>query len=144
MEILMWIVVGALVWQGITLIAFALSGENEDVGAYFGMGLPLILTQLTIGIAQRIKWAIFRRRYRFYHFIDATLESYNQLRVGHYAKPADMQCFNFDTSASHYVVEKAIANKYRYVPHSDVLTKQDIQFGFPGMSAGYLANFKKD
>lgn len=142
MEILIAGIVGIIVWQSITLFAFAASNENDEVGLYMGMGLPLILTQLVVALIHKIKWMFFHKRYRYYQFMDTN--SYIQLRTGKYAKPADMQCFNFDPSSDHYVVEKTVSNKYRYVPHSDTLTKQDIQFGFAGMSADYLNQFKKN
>ena len=144
MEILIAGIVGIIIWQVITLLAFVVSGESDDVGISMGMGLPLILTQLIVALIHKIKWLFFRRKYRHYHFKDATLESYSQLRTDKYAKPADMQCFNFDPSADHYVVEKVVSNKYRYVPHSDILTKQDIQFCFAGIPADYLNRFKKN
>lgn len=144
MEILISGILGIIIWQSITLFAFAASDENEDVGLYMGMGLPLILTQLVIAAVKKIKWAIFRRKHKLYVFMDATLEEYNQARKEIFAKPNDMQCFNFDATADHYVVEKECSKKYRYLNSDDVLTPHQIQYGFSGMSADYLNKFKKN
>ena len=144
MEILISGILGIIIWQSVTLFAFAASNENEDVGLYMGMGLPLILTQLIIAAVQKIRWAIFRREHKFYTFMDATLEEYNQVRKGIFAKPKDMQCFNFDTAADHYVVEKECAKRYRHLYSDDVLTPHQIQYGLPGISVDYLNKFKKN
>lgn len=144
MEILISGILGIIIWQSVTLFAFAASNENEDVGLYMGMGLPLILSQFVIAAIKEIKWTIFRKKHKFYIFMDATLEEYNQARKGIFAKPKDMQCFNFDTTADYYVVEKESTKGYRYLDSDDILTPHQIQYGFPGMSAGYLNKFKKN
>ena len=144
MEILIGAIVGILIWQSVTLFAFAASNENEDVGLYMGMGLPLILTQLVVTTVKKIKWTIFRRKHKFYIFMDATLEEYNQARKGIFAKPENMRCFNFDTTADYYVVENESAKRYRYLNSDDILTPYKIQYGFSGMSADYLNKFKKN
>lgn len=144
MEILISAIVGILVWQSIALFAFVASNENEDVGLYMGMGLPLILTQLAVAAVKKIKWTIFRKKHKFYIFMDATLEEYNQARKGIFAKPKNMQCFNFDTTADHYVVEKESTKRYRYISSDDILTPYKIQYGFSGMSVDYLNKFKKN
>lgn len=143
MEILISGILGIIIWQSITLFAFAASNENDDVGLYMGMGLPLILTQLIVAAVKKIKWELFRRKHKFYIFMDTTLEEYNQARKGIFAKPNDMQCFNFDATADHYVVEKESTKRYRYLNSDDVLTPHQIQYGFSGMSADYLNKFKK-
>lgn len=144
MEILISGILGIIIWQSIALFAFAASNENEDVGLYMGMGLPLILTQLIVAAVKKIKWTIFRRKHKFYIFMDATLEEYNQARKGVFAKPENMRCFNFDTTAEHYVVEKESTKRYRYLNSDDILTPYKIQYGFSGMSADYLNKFKKN
>lgn len=144
MEILISGILGIIIWQSITLFAFAASNENEDVGLYMGMGLPLILTQLVIAAVKKIKWVIFRRKHKFYIFMDATLEEYNQARKGIFAKPENMQYFNFDTTADYYVVEKECSKRFRHLYSDDILTPYKIQYGFPGMSADYLNKFKKN
>ena len=144
MEILISGILGIIIWQSIALLAFAASNENEDVGLYMGMGLPLILTQLIVAAVKKIKWTIFRRKHKFYIFMDATLEEYNQARKGVFAKPENMRCFNFDTTAEHYVVEKESTKRYRYLNSDDILTPYKIQYGFSGMSADYLNKFKKN
>lgn len=144
MEILISGILGIILWQSIALFAFAASNENEDVGLYMGMGLPLILTQLIVAAVKKIKWTIFRRKHKFYIFMDATLEEYNQARKGVFAKPENMRCFNFDTTAEHYVVEKESTKRYRYINSDDILTPYKIQYGFSGMSADYLNKFKKN
>ena len=55
MEILISGILGIIIWQSITLFAFAASNENDDVGLYMGMGLPLILTQLIVAAVKKIK-----------------------------------------------------------------------------------------
>ena len=144
MEILISGILGIIIWQSITLFAFAASDENEDVGLYMGMGLPLILAQLVVAAVKKIKWAIFRKKHKFYTFMDATLEEYNQARKGIFAKPENMQCFNFDTTADYYVVENESTKRYRYLNSDDILTPYKIQYGFPGMSIEYLNKFKKN
>lgn len=144
MEILISGILGIILWQSIALFAFAASNENEDVGLYMGMGLPLILTQLIVAAVKKVKWTIFRRKHKFYIFMDATLEEYNQARKGVFAKPENMRCFNFDTTAEHYVVEKESTKRYRYLNSDDILTPYKIQYGFSGMSADYLNKFKKN
>jgi hypothetical protein len=143
MEILISGILGIIIWQSVTLFAFAASDENEDVGLYMGMGLPLILTQLVIAAVKKIKWVIFRRKHKFYIFMDATLEEYNQARKGIFAKPENMRCFNFDPAADYYVVEKECSKRSRYLYSDDILTPYKIQYGFSGMSADYLNKFKK-
>lgn len=144
MEILISAIVGILIWQSITLFAFAASNENDDVGLYMGMGLPLILTQLVVAAVKKIKWGLFRRKHKFYIFMDATLEEYNQARKGIFAKPENMQCFNFDTTADYYVVEKECSKRFRHLYSDDILTPYKIQYGLPGMSVDYLNKFKKN
>lgn len=144
MEILIGAIVGILVWQSFTLFAFVASKENDDVGLYMGMGLPLILTQLIIAVVKKAKWAIFRRKHKFYIFMDATLEEYNRARTKIFAKPEDMQCFNFDATADYYVIEKESTKRYRHIDSDDILTPHRIQYGLPGMSADYLNKFKKN
>lgn len=144
MEILISGILGAIIWQSISLIAYAITDEDEDVGLQVGLGIPLLLTQLVIILSHKIKWLFFRKQYRFYCFKDTTLNDYEQIRCGIYAKPEDMQCFSFDTSEKYYVIKKEVANKYRYVPRSEILTKKHIQYGFAGMSKNYLNLFKKD
>jgi hypothetical protein len=144
MEILISGILGIIIWQSVTLFAFAASNENEDVGLYMGMGLPLILVQLIVAAVKKIKWEFFRRKHKFYIFMDATLGEYNQARKGIFAKPKDMQCFNFDATADYYVIEKECAKRARYLNSDDVLTPHQIQYGLPGMSTNYLNKFKKN
>ena len=144
MEILISGILGIIIWQSVTLFAFAASNENDDVGLYMGMGLPLILAQLVIAMVKKIKWTIFRRKHKFYIFMDATLEEYNQARKGIFAKPENMQCFNFDPTADYYVVEKECSKRSRHLYSDDILTPYKIQYGFSGMSADYLNKFKKN
>ena len=144
MEILISGILGIIIWQSVTLFAFAASDENEDVGLYMGMGLPLILAQLVIAAVKKIKWAIFRKKHKFYIFMDATLEEYNQARKGIFAKPENMQCFNFEPTTDYYVVEEECSKRFRHLYSDDILTPYKIRYGFPGMSADYLNKFKKN
>lgn len=142
MEILISGILGAIIWQSISLIAFAITDENEDVGLQMGMGLPLIFAQLAIAFTQKIKWKIFCKRYHLYFFKDTTLNDYEQICCGRYAKPLDMRCFNFDTNAKYHIIEKEMPRKYRHVQKSEILTAQEVEDGFSGMSKKYLNLFK--
>ena len=143
MEILISGILGAIIWQSISLIAYAITNESEDVGLQVGLGLPLLFTQLLIAFLCKIKWLFFRKRYHFYWFKDTTLNDYEQIRCGKYAKPKDMQCFNFDTNAKYYVIEGEMPRRYRHVQKSEILTAQKIEDGFSGMTKKYLNLFNK-
>ena len=133
-------IVGILVWQTITLIAFALTKENEDVGLYFGMGLPLILTQTFFGILRLIIRFINSKRYKRYEFVDTTARYCST--AWKFAKPKHMKDFNFDSTSTYYVIEHEMKKKQN-VYRGDTLTPEQIENGFPGFPKDYLNKFKK-
>ena len=133
-------IVGILIWQTITLIAFALTKENEDVGLYFGMGLPLFLVQTFFAILRLIIRFINSKRYKRYEFVDTTARYCST--AWKFAKPKHMKSFNFDSTSTYYVVEHEMKKKQN-IYRCDTLTPEQIKNGFPGFSKDYLDKFKK-
>lgn len=133
-------IVGILIWQTITLIAFALTKENEDVGLRLGMGLPLLLVQTFFDVLRLIIRFINSKRYKRYEFVSTTAHYCSP--VWKFAKPKHMKDFNFDSTSSHYVVEHEMKKKQN-IYRCDTLTPEQIKNGFPGFSKDYLDKFKK-
>lgn len=44
----LWLIIGALAWQAVTVITFILSGEDDDTTAMVGGGVVLITTWLIV------------------------------------------------------------------------------------------------
>ena len=40
---ILWVILGILLWQLVSFVAFLASGQKEDVAIYCGCGLPLLL-----------------------------------------------------------------------------------------------------
>ena len=133
-------IIGILIWQTITLIAFVLSKENEDVGLYFGMGLPFFLVKTFLVVILLIVRFINFKRYKRYEFVDTTARYCST--AWKFARPEHMKSFNFDSTSTRYVVEHEMKKKQN-VYRNDTLTPEQIENGFPGFPKDYLNKFKK-
>ena len=134
-------IIGIIIWQIITTIIFALTKENEEVGLVMGMGIALLVAQYAFWLYRAIKWKIFAKRHKRYEFVDTTAK-YCPTRDCKFAKPSDMKVFNFDQTATHYVIEHEIVHKH-YAQPSDILTPEKIENGWPGFDKEYANRFKK-
>lgn len=63
MDKLLFILLGMVIWQAITLIVLFVSNENDEATIYTGCGLPLLIFNLIILALKFIRRIYIRRNY---------------------------------------------------------------------------------
>lgn len=148
------IILTILAYELINFIVYVASGEDEDLLVKTSMGALYVVANIVILIARKVLVAQTRRKYNVYQFFGEVSKSKNPTKCdkwieNYYMTPEVASQFRMFDRGELVTEDFSIrllrtGKELKSIPmKSEILTQEKINKGIPGMSADFIAKFKK-